>query len=179
MRDVPLIRCALAALLAAACWLAAPPVHAQDEPALAARAYERFKPMLDRLVRQSFVQGFASSQASAFDGCEQARTQLRAELERDVMPVALELFFSPPMQEQVQTILVDVYDAEQLRVAADGGNPPTRPEQSALIAERFRALGVDFQQDLMQDSRVAAALAAAVGRSLERVRQCRAARGPG
>ena len=55
MRDVPLIRCALAALLAVACWLAAPPVHAQDEPALAARAYERFKPMLDRLVRQSFV----------------------------------------------------------------------------------------------------------------------------
>lgn len=177
MRHDTLTRAAFAALLTAALWL--PASHAQaldsaDERALAAQAYERLKPMLREMAKKSYAQGLASGKASEFADCEAAATQLRADLERDTTPVVLELFFSDEMRRRMEDILVDVYDAEQLRATAAHGNAPTRPEQSAQLARAFQELGVDFQQRVAQDSRIVAALVKALQNVTAQVQQCRA-----
>lgn len=180
MRLDSLTRPAFAALLAAALWLPAATLRAADgadERSLAASAYDRVKPMLREMAKKAYVEGLASGDATAFAGCEAASTQLRAELERDTLPVVLELFFSAEMRQRMENIMVDVYDADQLRITAAGGDPPTRPEQSAKLASSFQELSADFQQRLAKDSRIIAALAKAIQNATARVEQCRAEQG--
>lgn len=178
MRREPLIRTAFAVLLAATLWLPAA-AQAPDERALAARVYERIEPMLSEMMKKAYLDSLFSGDLKAFAGCDDVATQLRADLARDTTPVMMELFFNPDMRLRVEDILVDVYDADQLRVTAEGGSAPTRPEQSAAIAGAFRELGADFQQRIARDERYIAAITRAMQNAVEPMRQCRARRAAG
>lgn len=179
MRLNSLIRPAFAALLAAALWLPATPVRAEDEQALAARAYERVQPALREMMKKAYLQGLSGGEPGAFAGCEAASTQLRVDLERDTTPVVMELFFDQQTQQRVQGILADVYDAEQLRMVAAGGNPPSTPAQSAKMTRQFQELNAEFQQRVAQDSRIADAMAKAMQNAVARMAQCRGQQGDG
>lgn len=181
MRFEALIRTALAVLLTAALWLpAASAQSADDERALAARAYARIQPALREMMKKTYADSLNSGDVSGLDACEAAsKQQARADLERDTAPMVLELFFSEQMQRRVEDILVDVYDAEQLRLTAEGGNPPSRPEQSAEIAAAFRELGTDFLRNVSQDSRFAAAMVDALQNARAQLKRCRAEQGAG
>lgn len=181
MRFDTLTRAAFAALLMAALWLpAASAQTTDDERALAARAYARIQPALREMMKKAYADSLASGEPSALDGCEAAsKRQARADLERDTTALVLELFFSEQMQRRVEDILVDVYDAEQLRMTAEGGNAPSRPEQSAKIASSFRELSADFLRSVSQDSRFATAMVDALQNAREQLKRCRAEQGAG
>lgn len=171
MRHRTLIPAALAALLVG---LVAAPAHAQDERALARAAFERARPMMGEMAKKAFAEGIANADTSDFGGCVEAERQMRTDLERDATPLVMELFFSAEMRDRMEQILVDVFDAEQLKIAADGGDPPSTPEQSRKMSESFGKLSADFQQRLAQDPRVMKVIAESALRSQALLKQCQA-----
>lgn len=179
MRYDTLTRAAAVALLATALWLPTSFAHADDERALAARAYEHVQPTMRELMRKAYVDSASSRELMVVAGCEAVSKQLHAEFLRDTTPVVMELFFDKQTQQRVEGILVDVYDVEQLRIAASGGSPPSTPAQSAKMASKFQELNVEFQQRIAQDGRVTAVMVAAIQRARERLDECRAAQGQG
>lgn len=177
MRFDALTRGAFAVLLMAALCLptaSAQSADAAEVRALATRAYTRIQPIMREAMRKAYVEGLTSGEVNALAGCEAVSRQVRADLERDTTPLVMELFFSEQMQQRVEGILADVYDAQQLRAIADGGDPPSRAEQSAKIDAAFQALNAEFQQSIGQDSRVVAAIVKVMQNAAALKEQCRA-----